>query len=62
MLELSRTAGWWDLQRRRGRLPLPKCLAVHDEYHRIMAVIDRDMKALRDKEISGHGNEDGSHV
>ncbi len=40
----------------------PKCLAFHEEYYRVMAIIDRDMEALRNERIQGRGNEDGSAV
>jgi hypothetical protein len=40
----------------------PKCLAFHAEYHRIMAIIDRDMKALSDEETHVHGDENGANM
>jgi hypothetical protein len=34
----------------------PKCLAFHDEYFRIMAKIDADMKAFNLKDVHGDGS------
>ena len=62
MLELSRTSGRRGLQRRRNRYLCPKCLAVHEEYYRVMAIIDQDMEALRNERIQGRGDEDGPAV
>jgi len=34
----------------------PRCLAFHDEYFRVMARIDADMKALNEKDVHGDGS------